>query len=100
MGGGAANPSSRDISKLMSRMRDWFPESDASSDVALNGEPVTRLTGKLDLSVALRYLKSLAQQPGASGFEGLKQLSDRDLSQISVDDLLNTRGGTELGDSC
>src|SRR3954452_2954272 len=80
---GATNPSGTDISKLLSQMGDWFPESDAQQNATLNGEAVTRFTGRLDLSEALKDMKSLAQQPGASGFEGLKQLSGGDLSQIA-----------------
>jgi hypothetical protein len=83
MGGASAGGmSSADVSKLMSRMQDWFPKSDAQSDAQLDGERVTRLTGKLDLSAALEDMKELAKQPGASGFEGLKQIPNGDLKQM------------------
>jgi hypothetical protein len=80
---GGTNPSATDIAKLMAKMQDWFPESDTQANATLNDEEVTRLTGKLDLSEALKDMKSLAQQPGASGFEGLNQLSGGDLAQIA-----------------
>ena len=80
--GAGSGMESADLAKLMGKMQDWFPESDSQSDASLNGEPVTRITGKLDLSEALKDLQGLAKQPGASGFEGLKQLSEGDLEQV------------------
>jgi hypothetical protein len=71
-----------DIQKLMGTMQDWFPESDAQENVDLDGEPVTRVTGKLDLSKALTDLKELAAKPGLSGVEELKQLSGGDIKRI------------------
>jgi hypothetical protein len=71
-----------DITKLMGTMQDWFPESDAQENVDLDGEPVTRVTGKLDLSKALTDLKELAAKPGLSGVEELKQLSGGDIKRI------------------
>jgi hypothetical protein len=74
--------SSSDIRSLMGQMQDWFPSSDTQEDADLDGEPVTRVTGKLDLSAALTDLKDLAGRPGMSGAEGLKQLSDGDIKQV------------------
>ena len=54
----------------MGEMQDWFPLSDTQEDADLDGEPVTRVTGKLDLSEALTDLKELASEPGMSGAEG------------------------------
>jgi translation initiation factor 1 (eIF-1/SUI1) len=51
-----------DIQKLMGTMQDWFPQSDILQDADLEGEPVTRVTGKLDLSAALTDLKELAKK--------------------------------------
>ena len=79
---GGGGPSATDMSKLMSRMQDWFPQTDTQQDVTAGGEPVTRLSGKLDLSAALKDLKQMAKEPGVSGFEGLKQLSNGDLKQL------------------
>ena len=73
--------STADLSKLMGTMSDWFPESDAQ-DAELGGEPVDRVTGKLDLSRALKDLKAFAEKSGASGAEGLKQLSTGDINEI------------------
>jgi hypothetical protein len=80
--GAGSGLESADLAQLMSKMQDWFPQSDAQSDASLNGEAVTRITGKLDLSEALKDMQAMAKQPGASGFEGLKQLSGGDLDQI------------------
>ena len=80
--GAGSGMESADLAKLMGKMQDWFPQSDAQSDASLNGEAVTRITGKLDLSEALKDMQAMAKQPGASGFEGLKQLSDGDLDQV------------------
>jgi hypothetical protein len=71
-----------DIQKLMGTMQDWFPQSDAQENADLDGEAVTRGTGKLDLSEALTDLKELAKKPGMSGAEGLKELSHGDIKRI------------------
>jgi hypothetical protein len=65
----------------MSTMQDWFPQSDTQEDADLDGEPVTRITGKLDLSAALTDLKELAKKPGVSGAEALKELSNGDIKR-------------------
>ena len=80
--------STAELSKLMGTMSDWFPESDAQ-DAELGGEPVDRVTGKLDVSRALKDLKSFAEKSGASGAKGLKQLSTGDINEI--DDASATR---------
>jgi hypothetical protein len=75
LGGG---PSGLDLSKVLSQMRDWFPNTQTQSDATLNGEPVTRVSGNLDLSAALKGLKQL----DSGAFKGVKQLSPSDLRQI------------------
>ena len=69
----------------MGTMQDWFPQSDAQEDADLEGEPVTRVTGKLDLSAALTDLKELAKKPGMSSAEGLKELSNGDIKERRAD---------------
>jgi hypothetical protein len=78
---GSDELSPADINKLMDRVQDWFPESDTQEDADLEGEPVTRVTGELDLAKALEDLKELANQPGMSGFEEFKELSQADLKE-------------------
>jgi hypothetical protein len=73
--------STADLSKLMTAMSDWFPESDAS-DAELGGEPVDRVTGELDVSKALKDLKSLAEKSGGADAKALKGLSTRDIDEI------------------
>ena len=71
-----------DIRAMMGEMQDWFPSTDTQEDADLEGEPVTRVTGKLDLSKALTDLKQLASRPGMSGAQGLEQLSKGDIKDI------------------
>ena len=71
-----------DIRAMMGEMQDWFPSTDTQEDADLEGEPVTRVTGKLDLSKALTDLKQLASRPGKSGAQGLEQLSKGDIKDI------------------
>jgi hypothetical protein len=73
---GGSGAESADLGKMITQMQDWFPKSDTQSDAELNGEKVTRITGKLDLSAALEDMK------GMSGFEGLAQLPQGDLEQL------------------
>jgi hypothetical protein len=80
--GGTNQLSAADIRQLMGTMQDWFPESDTQDNADLDGEPVTRVMGKLDLSKALTDLKALASKPGMSGVEELKQLSGGDIKRI------------------
>jgi hypothetical protein len=82
-GGSADQLTPADIRKLTATMGDWFPDSDAQEDAELDGEPVTRVTGKLDLSKALTDLKALASRPGMSGVEELKQLSAADIRRLA-----------------
>ena len=74
--------SPNDIRMIMGEMQDWFPSTDTQEDADLDGEPVTRVTGKLDLSKALTDLKELASRPGMSGAQGLEQLSKGDIKDI------------------
>jgi hypothetical protein len=80
--GGTNQLSAADIRQLMGTMQDWFPESDTQENADLDGEAVTRVMGKLDLSKALTDLKALAAKPGMSGAEPLKQLSGGDIKRI------------------
>jgi hypothetical protein len=71
-----------DIKAIMGEAQDWFPTADTQEDADLDGEPVTRVTGKLDLSKALTDLKKLASRPGMSAAQGLDQLSKGDIKDI------------------
>jgi len=73
--------STADLSKMMATMSDWFPESDAT-DADLGGEPVDRVTGELDVSKALKDIKSLAEKSGGADAKALKELSSRDINEI------------------
>ena len=80
--GSSEQLSPNDIKTMMGEMEDWFPMTDTQEDVELDGEPVTRVTGKLDLSKALTDLKELASRPGMSGGQGLEQISKGDIKDI------------------
>lgn len=80
--GSADQPTPEDVKSLMGQMQDWFPESDTQEEADLDGEPVTRVTGQLDISAALKDLKSLAERQGLSSAEGLKDLSNGDIKRI------------------
>jgi len=82
LSGAGGGMQSADLGKMLTQMRDWFPETSGTQDAELDGEPVTRISGKLDLSEALKDMKAMAKQPGASGFEGLKELSNKDLKEV------------------
>lgn len=82
LSGAGGGMESADLGKMLTRMQDWFPETSGTQDAELDGEPVTRISGKLDLSEALKDMKEMAKQPGASGFEGLEDLSNRDLKEV------------------
>jgi polyhydroxyalkanoate synthesis regulator phasin len=63
-----------DIQQLTRKMQNWFPKSSTQQDAQLDGEPVTRVTGRLDLSKALKDISQMTQ-----GGPGITQ---RDLSQV------------------
>lgn len=63
-----------DISQLTSKMRSWFPQSSTQENAQLDGQPVTRVTGRLDLSKALKDISQMTQ--------GGPAITQKDLSQI------------------
>ena len=76
-GSASSSMSTADVQKLLGEARDWFPKTAAQTDASLNGEDVTRVTGKLDVSKALKDLKTM---PGADA--ELKQLSQGDIAKV------------------
>jgi hypothetical protein len=76
-GSASSGMSTADVQKLLGEARDWFPKTAAQTDASLNGEDVTRVTGKLDVSKALKDLKTM---PGADA--ELKQLSQGDIAKV------------------
>jgi len=60
-----------DLRELMGRMQDWFPESDAPVSATLDGEPVTRVTGRLNLTEALKDLNGMSEQPGMKSLKAV-----------------------------
>jgi hypothetical protein len=63
-----------DISQLTSRMQTWFPKTSTQENAQLDGQPVTRVTGRLDLSKALKDISQMTQ--------GGPAITQKELSQI------------------
>jgi hypothetical protein len=63
-----------DVSQLTRKMQSWFPDTSTHENAQLDGQPVTRVTGRLDLSKALEDLSQMTQ--------GGPAITQRDLSQI------------------
>jgi hypothetical protein len=79
-GGTQATP---DIASLMQKMKDWFPQTSTQSDAELDGEKVTRINGRMDLSKALKGFLDIAKQSGAADPQAAKALQAApDLSQV------------------
>jgi hypothetical protein len=79
-GSGSHTPA--DLSAFLQQAKDWFPESDTQEDAELNGEAVTRVTGRLDFVKALSGLQELVKQPAVSGSPKLGAMTSADLAQI------------------
>lgn len=52
-----------DLERLGIDLDKWFPESSGPQDATLNGEPTTRVTGRLDASAALQDVAALIRRP-------------------------------------
>jgi hypothetical protein len=65
-----------DISQLTRKMQSWFPDTSTHENAQLDGQPVTRVTGRLDLSKALKDISQMTQ--------GGPAITQRDLSQIDT----------------
>jgi len=53
-----------EVKRLLSDARDWFPDSETQENASLDGEQVTRVTGKLDAEAALKDLAELVSARG------------------------------------
>lgn len=65
-----------DLSQLMRKAQGWFPQSDTQQDAKLDGEAVTRVTGRLDLSKAAKDIAQMIQ-----GDQGITQKDLRKLDR-------------------
>jgi hypothetical protein len=63
-----------DIAQLTRQMRSWFPDTSAQSDARLDGEAVTRVTGRLDLSKAVKDIAQMAKSGPAITQKDLNRL--------------------------
>lgn len=74
-----------DLQRLGVDLRSWFPESDAEGPSTAAGVPTTRITGRLDVSAALRDLNELMRTPALKGqLEGqvVPRLGGADIARI------------------
>jgi hypothetical protein len=70
-GSSQQQPSPADLQDFLRKAKDWFPDTATQEDATLDGEKVTRVTGRLDLSKAIQGIGSIAkgQQGLPSGAE-------------------------------
>ena len=79
-GGTQATP---DVASLMRQMKDWFPDTSTQSDAELDGEKVTRVNGRMDLSKALKGFMDIAKQSSAADPQAAKALqATPDMAQV------------------
>lgn len=74
-----------DVRRLGVDLRKWFPKSDSEADEQLGSEQTTRVTGRLDVSTALRDFARLMRHPALARrpeMKGLPRLSARDIAEI------------------
>jgi hypothetical protein len=72
-----------DLAAFMEQAKSWFPESDTQQDAELDGEKVTRVTGRVDLSKALQGIMDLAKQSTAADPNAAKALqATPDVQQV------------------
>jgi hypothetical protein len=65
-----------EVQRLLDDARDWFPDSETQENATLDGEAVTRVTGKLDVEAAAKDLAKLI------GARGGPKIDDGDLKGI------------------
>jgi len=74
-----------DAQRLGLRLQDWFPRSDVEEDSRVGDEPTTRVSGKLDVSAALKDLRELASNPALAAdptLKEFKQLSPAEIAKL------------------
>lgn len=92
-----------DVSRLGVDLKAWFPESDTQEEAAAAGVPTTRVTGRLDVSAALRDLARLMKRPefqaqlGAQGIEAFGEREIRMLDGATTDPHFELHVGREDG---
>jgi hypothetical protein len=52
-----------DVQRLGVDLQAWFPESDTTEESEVAGQPTTRVSGRMDISVVLRDLRRLLRRP-------------------------------------
>jgi hypothetical protein len=72
-----------DLAAFMEKAKSWFPESDTQEDAELNGEKVTRVTGRVDLAKALDGIMDFARQSATADPDAAKALqATPDMKQL------------------
>jgi hypothetical protein len=72
-----------DVAALMEQMKGWFPETSTQEDADLDGEAVTRVTGRMDLEKALKGFMDIAKQSAAADPQAAKAFEQSpDMAQV------------------
>lgn len=61
--GGAEVEDLDDVRRLGVDLERWFPQSDTEEESEVAGQPTTRVTGRMDISVVVRDLRRLLRRP-------------------------------------
>jgi hypothetical protein len=79
--GSSQTPSFADLKAAGIDVRSWLEDADANDRANLDGEPVTRYSGRLDVDAALKGLRKLAGTKflNSEQTQALSQLSDKDI---------------------
>jgi hypothetical protein len=73
-----------EVQQLLNDARDWFPDSETQENATLDGEPVTRVTGNLDVKAAVKdFAKLLEKRGGPKLRESDVNELDRAVSEAS-----------------
>jgi hypothetical protein len=79
-----------EVQKLLSDARDWFPDSQTQENATLDGEQVTRVTGKLNVEAAAKDLADLI------GSRGGPKLGEQDIEGVN-DAIKDARFTVDVG---
>jgi hypothetical protein len=72
-----------DVAALMEQMKSWFPETSTQEAADLDGEAVTRVTGRMDLEKALKGFMDIAKQSAAADPQAAKAFEQSpDMAQV------------------
>jgi hypothetical protein len=65
-----------DLDGLLGRMKSWFSHTSTQEDAQLDGEPTTRVSGRMDLKATLEGIAQITHQPVSSVRDLEQHLTD------------------------